>query len=556
MRGRDWSKASWVFTVAVTAWAIGPHPALADFTFGEPVNLKSIIPALDPAHDFPGCLSYDGLEMYITSGQGHDNDLRVMRRESKDGEWGPSEDLGPVINVPSPIDDSGPSISAGGLTLYFHSNRLGGHGDYDIYMTIRTARNVPWGPPVNLGPKVNSSSTDVGPRISADGLELYFYSWRPGGCGDADIYVTRRATQNDLWGEPLNLGPVVNSANDDNWPCVSPDGLLLFFLSRRGGGYGGTDIWMTRRVSLSDPWQAPVNLGPKINVSALDDVPRISPDGSTLYFGTGVTADPGTWDNWQAPIIPIVDFNSDGKVDLQDLLRLIESWGKSNLSVDVGPYAWGDGVVDKKDIEVLMGYWDWEVNDPTLIAHWKLDETEGTIVHDSAGEHHDATIMGVPLWQPEGGMIGGALQFSGVPNFAMAKVVRNPSEGALSIFAWVKGGGPGQVAISQQGGANWLMASVPDGMLGTDLKSGGRESGVLTSESVITDGNWHRVGLTWDGETRILYVDDIEVARDTQASLASSTENMTMGAGSTMAPASFWKGLIDDVRIYDRAVKP
>ena len=196
-----------------------------------------------------------------------------------------------------------------------------------------------------------------------------------------------------------------------------------------------------------------------------------------------------------------------------------------------------------------------ETFDPMLLAHWAFDETEGTIAHDSVGKH-DATIMGVPLWRPEGGAIGGALEFSGVPNFATAKVVRDPSEGPLSVFAWVRGGGPGQVVISQKSGANWLMASAPDGALKTELKSGGRQSSVLTSGSMVTDGDWHRIGFTWDGETRILYVDDVEVARDTQADLAGSTKDFSIGAGSSLAPATFWKGLIDDVRIYDRAVKP
>jgi hypothetical protein len=73
---------------------------------------------------------------------------------------------------------------------------------------------------------------------------------------------------------------------------------------------------------------------------------------------------------------------------------------------------------------------------------------------------------------------------------------------------------------------------------------------------VITDDAWHRTGLVWDGSNRILYVDDIEVARDTPGGLTGSTGGLTIGAGSTMAATCFWKGLIDDVRIYDRAVTP
>jgi hypothetical protein len=87
------------------------------------------------------------------------------------------------------------------------------------------------------------------------------------------------------------------------------------------------------------------------------------------------------------------------------------------------------------------------------------------------------------------------------------------------------------------------------------LKSSGRSGVPLQSQTVVTDGNWHRVGLTWDGKNRILYVDDIEV-KDTQTSLAGSQGGLNIGAGSTLSAGSFWSGLIDDVRIYDRAVKP
>jgi len=286
-----------------------------DFTFGERVNVRTTIPVIDPAQDFINCLSYDGLEMYISSGVWPGpRDLRVLRRASIDDDWGPPENLGPDVN--SPQDEESASISADGLTLYFNSNRPGGYGSYDIWMTTRATKNDPWGPPVNLGPNINSYSGDDGPVISTDGLELYFSSWRADGYGNLDFYVARRATMNDPWGKAVNLGPVVNSPYGEGMFSLSADGLLLFFtdyyLSPRPGGYGSQDIWMTRRANLSDPWQAPVNLGPKVNGPAYDWAPCISPDGRTLYYATALTLDPSTWDFWQVPIIPVVDFNGEG----------------------------------------------------------------------------------------------------------------------------------------------------------------------------------------------------------------------------------------------------
>lgn len=196
-----------------------------------------------------------------------------------------------------------------------------------------------------------------------------------------------------------------------------------------------------------------------------------------------------------------------------------------------------------------------EGGDTGLVAYWRFDETEGTVAGDSEGDN-DATVMGIPLWQQEGGMVGGALELSGVANLVATPFLRDPSQGPLSVFAWVKGGAPGQVVVSQKGGANWLVAATPDGVLGTELKSGGRLASVLTSEAVITDGNWHRIGLIWDGETRILYVDDVEVAKDTQGTPAEATGGLYIGASNKQAAGGFWKGLIDDVRLYNRVVRP
>jgi len=335
-------------------------PAHADFTFGEPVNLRSVVPSIDPLHESPLCFSYDGLEMYIESDRADgigSFDLWVLRRASIGEEWGSPENLGDDVNTAK--DESNPSISADGLTLYFATNR-----DYkwpDIWMTTRPMKNAPWGKAVSLGPKVNDPDVgDCGPRISADGLELYFSSYRRGGYGRSDIYVIRRETTNDPWGDPENLGPVVNSTTEDGVSCLSPDGLLLLFSDNfmfgdppRPGGYGGDDMWMTRRASLSDPWQTPVNLGPQVNSSINERAPIISPDGTMLYFISAINDDFATWENWQASIIPICDFNGDGVVDIVDVGIMIEHWHTNYSLCDIGPMPLGDGFVDAQDLKVL-----------------------------------------------------------------------------------------------------------------------------------------------------------------------------------------------------------
>jgi hypothetical protein len=198
-----------------------------------------------------------------------------------------------------------------------------------------------------------------------------------------------------------------------------------------------------------------------------------------------------------------------------------------------------------------------EVEDPTLIAHWKLDEAEGSIAYDSAAVN-DGILNGGPLWQPTAGQIDGALAFDGTDDYVSTDFVLNPADGPFSVFAWVKEGAPGQVIISQTAGVNWLLADPAEGKLVTELQGTVRGLAELMSNFVITDGTWYRISLVWDGSYRTLYVDDTEVAKDTkpQGQLISADGGLYIGAGTNLDPSSFFSGLIDDVRIYNRAVTP
>jgi hypothetical protein len=547
----------------VAAIVLGGRSVRADFTFGEPTNLGPKVNSL--YGDVSPCISADGLSLYFCDvyfnrkpGGYGGGDLWVTRRETTDGEWGTCIRLGPTVNSSS--SDGPPSISADGLSLYFSSNRPGGYGNYDLWKSTRTTTKDDWSAPVNLGPTVNSWYDECFPSISADGLKLYFAEEevaRPGGYGNADVWVTTRPTVSDPWGSPINLGPTINSSARDGYAglSISADGLSLYFTSNRPGGLGGYDIWVTRRAMVSAPWAPPVNLGPPINSFAHDIAGNFSADGSTLYFSSQRTGGFGGYDIWQVSITPIVDFNSDGIVDSKDMCIMVDYWGTDESLCDVGPMPWGDGIVDIQDLIIMTEHL---FTYPGTVAHWALDEIEGMLAADSVGSagHNDAVVVGGATWQPNSGQIDGALQLDGVDGYAIAGTVLDPADGPFSIFSWVKGGAPGQVLVSQVLGANWLMADSPSGHLMTDLKESGRSAKPLVSETVITDGNWHRVGLVFDGANRILYVDDVAVAADTQSGLAGSNGSLNIGCGKNMEPGSFWSGLIDDVRIYNRAVKP
>jgi hypothetical protein len=258
------------------------------------------------------------------------------------------------------------------------------------------------------------------------------------------------------------------------------------------------------------------------------------------------------------------DLNKDWKVDEQDLAILTAAIDANDLSADVAPVKKRDGIVDAKDVALLRRCLGTLIPEMGLIAHWKLDETEGVLAGDSTGWNHHATVTGNSLWRADGGTIGGALELDG-KSFTTADLGLDPAGGPFSIFAWVRGGRPGQVIISQDNtgnlllaGSNWLLTDPATGAMMTELvpPPGRTPNPPLVSDKVITDGDWHRIGFTWDGVTRALYVDDALVAKDAQSNLASCSGGLHFGCDKAMTPGTFWKGLIDDVRIYGRVVRP
>jgi len=254
--------------------------------------------------------------------------------------------------------------------------------------------------------------------------------------------------------------------------------------------------------------------------------------------------------------IPVAyDLNGDGIVDSADMGIMVDHWQTKEPSCDIAPGLFGDGIVDVQDLILLADHLFEDVNDPTLVAHWTLDDTEGDIAYDSTGTNF-AFVIGGAVWQPSGGQVDGALQLDGVDDCAITGSISNPTEGPFSVLVWVKGGASGQAVLSQMGGVRWLCADPSEGNLMTELKGAGRGSAELLSQTVITDGNWHRIGLVWDGSHRTLYVDDVAVAQDEQTNLEASENGLYIGAGTAMEAGSFFSGLIDDVRIYNRAVTP
>lgn len=319
--------------------------ATGEMIFGLPTNLG---PGINTANlDNAPTISPDGLELFFTSnridGLGG-ADIWVMKRSSVSDPWGEPNNLGIPVN--SVRDEGTTSISSDGLTLYFSAYyRPGGYGNWDLWMTTRTTTASPWGPPINLGPKVNSVYDELFPSISSDGRELYFSDWlaiRPGGCGLGDVWVTTRSSIDDPWGDPNSPGPSINGLYNDGSPYISGDGQSLYLCSERPGGYGRSDMWVASRASASEPWSVPVNLGSIVNSTSYDGAVCFSADKAILYLGSSRSGGYGDYDLWQIPVsytgvcgdddhpYPIGDVNQDCRVDFYDLALVAAHWLEDN----------------------------------------------------------------------------------------------------------------------------------------------------------------------------------------------------------------------------------
>jgi gluconolactonase len=331
-----------------------------------------------------------------------------------------------------------------------------------------------------------------------------------------------------------------------------PDGIKVDI---RGNLYVTTNTPLLQVYSSSGRHLGDITIGARTENCAFGGI-----DNKTLFITGGTSVYRMQMKVQGSPATSSPDFNGDGIVDSVDVSIMIDHWHTDNALYDIAPKPWGDGIVDVQDLILLSENLFQDVNDPTLAAHWALDETDGMFGYDNAGDN-DAVVVGGASWQPDGGQVDGALQLDGVSGYAIAGAVLNPADGPFSILAWIKGGAAGNVIISEPGGANWLSTDPLDGRLMTGLVSppvGRFIAQPMESESIVTDGQWHRIGFVWDSSCRHLYVDRVEVAGDVAplSSLKDANNGLYLGAGSSLTSGTFFSGLIDDVRIYNRAVAP
>jgi hypothetical protein len=257
--------------------------------------------------------------------------------------WGPAQKIDEIAgnhpDLNTAYTDGCPAQSPDGLSLYMASNRPGGKGGLDIWVSTRASTSDPWGAPVNLAEPINSASDDFCPT-PVRGNGLFFVSRRiveGVTCGLGDIYFARRNPAYDR-SDPQHLAcapagpnsvldeqgpsyvqgrlyfsrssavvlgdlyvsrrngrisfgaatPIVelnDAGANDIQPNVRKDGREIVFSSNRAGGLGGQDIWSATRPSVDDPWSDLVNLGPNVNTGLGESRPSLSWDAEQLLFG-------------------------------------------------------------------------------------------------------------------------------------------------------------------------------------------------------------------------------------------------------------------------------
>ncbi|HMQ00422.1 MAG TPA: hypothetical protein PKC24_11625, partial [Cyclobacteriaceae bacterium] len=226
----------------------------------NPKPLPDVINAFATQY-FP-VLTADNQQLYYTRrlglAGGDDEDI-VLARKDEQGNWLKAVSVSDRIN--SSNNEGTCTISADGRKLIFTSC-MGrrGYGSCDLFQSTREGEE--WSEPVNLGSNINSAAWESQPSLSADGRTLYFVSDRPGGFGQRDIYVSNMQEDGN-WSKAQNLGPEINTPLDELSPFIHANGQTLYFASNGHVGYGGYDIFFTERAGKF--WTRPENLGAPVN---------------------------------------------------------------------------------------------------------------------------------------------------------------------------------------------------------------------------------------------------------------------------------------------------
>ena len=248
---------------------------------GEALTISKLAVPFKP-DEKPYCVSLteDGkLLVYQTPRPDGHGKLDLWFSRFENGRWSDPYNAGPNIN--SSANEADGKFSADGSTLVFVRSE---NFAKSTQLYISHFQNGSWTKAEFIGPPVSDLETrEFGASFSRDGKRLYFSSNREGGQGGMDHYYSERI--GDKWGEPVNLGPGINTDGDENDMTISANSDAIIFPSRQPDSIAGsTDLYISRLEN--NAWSEIKNLGPRINTPGNDSCPWLGFDGHTLYLNT------------------------------------------------------------------------------------------------------------------------------------------------------------------------------------------------------------------------------------------------------------------------------
>ncbi len=195
-------------------------------------------------HEATISISFDGLMLFIYK---DDDDGSIYTSEFENDKWGKLKKLDENINTK--YRETSASLSYDGQTLFFTSDRPGGYGGLDIYMS-RKMPDGTWGKAINVGPAINTKKDEEAPCFMPDGKTLYFSSKGHGGLGGYDIFKDS-LNEFGTWSLPQNVGYPINSVDDDVFFFPTPDEKRAYFASKKGDSYGSSDIYLMQMPEVN-----------------------------------------------------------------------------------------------------------------------------------------------------------------------------------------------------------------------------------------------------------------------------------------------------------------
>lgn len=260
----------------------------------KPVNLGPSVNS--EGYEFVNYITPDRERLYftrrMTSGERRDEQFYYCVNVG-DSIWSESIDIGEPINSES--DEGAMTVSPDGQYLFYSGcNNVNGFGSCDLYVSRLSGDK--WSEPKNLGPIINTSGWESQPSFSSDGRTLFFVSNRPGGQGSSDIWITK-LNENGEWLEPYNAGEIINTKEAERGPFIHPDAMTLYFSSKGHIGMGQGDIFFS--TFENGNWSKPENLGYPVN-SEEDEVTMIvDNEGKYAYYSSDKEEGSGLQDIYQ-----------------------------------------------------------------------------------------------------------------------------------------------------------------------------------------------------------------------------------------------------------------